>query len=64
MPRTQIFAALLEGRNPSHAANWILGDFPLLVGGPIRRSGMDTLLFSCKSILNLVKNAVDGCRMT
>ena len=25
---------------------------------------MDTLLFSCKSILNLVKNAVDGCRMT
>ena len=24
---------------------------------------MDTLLFSCKSILNLVKNAVDGYRM-
>ena len=24
---------------------------------------MDTRLFSCKSILTLVNNAVDGCRM-
>ena len=39
-------------------------NFPAQIGVPIRRSGMDTLLFSCKSILNLVKNAVDGCRMT
>ena len=32
MPRTQIFAAILGGRIPSHAANWDLADFPLLVG--------------------------------
>ena len=34
-----------------------------IFGGRIWRSGMDTLLFSCKSILNFVKNAVYGYRM-